>query len=221
MADETKAAASEKTVVVSSGAALSASGGHAVVIAQPRPAAPPILPKVSRRGVVIVSFWGAMGLMLAGIGATIVNMLYPRAITGFGGKVFVGTVDQLVPGKPIKNVEAKSWVVKLDADGASRNGGAEGAILALYQKCPHLGCTVPWRDDFSREDPRSGESYKGWFLCPCHGSTYSAAGVRVFGPAPRSMDTFEVTIDGGKITVNTGARTAGSTENGTRGVLPV
>ncbi len=220
MADETKEAASEKTVVIGSGAAMSASGGHAVVIAQPRPVAPPILPKVSRRGVVIVGFWSALGLMLAGIGYTIVDMLYPRGIIPFEREIVVGTVDSLVPGKPVKIVDAKTWLVMMDAETARRNNGQEGAILALYQKCPHLGCSVPWREDVTREDERSGESYTGWFLCPCHGSTYSAAGVYVFGPAPRSMDTFLVTITDGKITVNTGKRTAGTTSNGARGVLP-
>lgn len=221
MADETTEAASEKSPTVSTGAAVSAAGGHAVVIAQPAPARQDILPKVSRRGVVRIAFWSGMGAMLAAIGVSTINMLYPRGITGFGGTVLAGSVDQLTPGTPVKNVEAKAWLVKLDAEMASRNGGTEGAILALYQKCPHLGCSVPWRDDYSYEDPRNGESYKGWFLCPCHGSTYSGAGVRVFGPAPRSMDTMAVAIDdNGNITVNTGAITQGGEDNGTRGVLP-
>lgn len=220
MADETTEAAAEKSPAVSTGAAVSASGGHAVVVAQPRPASQDILPKVSRRGVVRIAFWSAVGGMLAAIGVSLINFLYPRGVTGFGGKVFVGTVDQFEAGKPVKNVAAKTWVVKMDAETARRNGGAEGAILALYQKCPHLGCSVPWRDDYSYEDPDSGESYKGWFLCPCHGSTYTMAGRRVFGPAPRSMDTFEVIIEDGKITVDTGARTEGTVENGSRGVLP-
>mgnify|MGYP000474589990 CR=1 FL=1 len=220
MADETTEAASEKSPAVSTGAAVSASGGHAVVIAQPAPASQDILPKVSRRGVVRIAFWSGIGAMLAAIGVSTINMLYPRGVTGFGGRVFAGRVDQLTPGTPVKNVEAKAWIVQLDADTAARNGGQEGAILALYQKCPHLGCSVPWRGDYSREDPRSGESYQGWFLCPCHGSTYSGAGVLVFGPAPRSMSTMDVSIENGNITVNTGAITPGGDDNGSRGVLP-
>lgn len=198
---------------------LSASGAHAVVIARP-PAPAPLLPKVSRRGVVITSFWVGMGALLAGIGATIVNMVWPRAVTGFGSEVFVGTVDQLLPGQKIKNVEAKAWLVRLDEEQARRNGGTAGAILALYQKCPHLGCTVPFRPEYSREDPRNNETYSGWFLCPCHGSTYSDAGVRVFGPAPRSMDTFALTINNGNMTVDTGAITQGTLDNASRGIVP-
>jgi cytochrome b6-f complex iron-sulfur subunit len=195
-------------------------GGHAVVIAQPAPVSTPILPKVSRRNVVIIGFWAGIGATLVAIAATVINSLYPRNVTGFGGSIFVGTVDQIEPGQKFKNVEAKAWIVRLDATQAERNGGEEGAILALYQKCPHLGCTVPYRPEYSREDPRSGQRYAGWFLCPCHGSTYSDAGVRVFGPAPRSMDTFSVTIDGGNITVNTGDITPGGEDNASRGVQP-
>jgi cytochrome b6-f complex iron-sulfur subunit len=161
-----------------------------------------------------------MGGILLGIVAATLNALWPRGVTGFGGTVFGGTVDELLPGVPKKVVEAKAWLMKLDAVTAERNGGQEGAVLALYQKCPHLGCTVPWRADYSYEDPRIGQKYSGWFLCPCHGSTYSGAGVRVFGPAPRSMDTFALSIENGNITINTGDITPGSVDNASRAVLP-
>jgi cytochrome b6-f complex iron-sulfur subunit len=72
---------------------------------------------------------------------------------------------------------------------------------------------VPWRPEFTFNDD------KGWYRCPCHGSTYTKAGVRVFGPAPRSMDTMKITIDGaGNITVQTGSITPGGTDNPHRAV---
>ena len=63
--------------------------------------------------------------------------------------------------------------------------------------------------------PGTGASKQGWFRCPCHGSTYNDAGVRVFGPAPRSMDRMEVTIDAdsGRISVNTGEIAKGTEDN--------
>ena len=204
------------------GGALAAAGGPSIVVVQPAPAAFQ-LPQVSRRKVLLIGFWGGMGAMLLGIVTTIINSLYPRNVTGFGGTVFVGTVDALkgAPGQKVHNLDAKAWLVMLTGDQVGRNPGAqEGSIIALYHKCPHLGCTVPWRPDFSREDPRNGETYAGWFLCPCHGSTYSDAGVRVFGPAPRSMDTFALAIAGGKMTVNTGKITTGNETNPSRAILP-
>ncbi|HEY7268247.1 MAG TPA: Rieske 2Fe-2S domain-containing protein, partial [Dehalococcoidia bacterium] len=86
---------------------------------------------------------------------------------------------------------------------------------ALWHKCPHLGCTVPWREEFSYTDPKSGEAHVGWFRCPCHGSTYNDAGVRVAGPAPRSMDRMEMNFDkdSGRLIVETGKITRGSNDN--------
>lgn len=217
-----KADGQAAVVTSGGGGALATAGGPAVVVVQPAPVGFRA-PEVSRRKVMIIGFWGAMGAMMLGIVTTIINSLYPRNVAGFGGSVYVGTVDQLkeAPGRKVHNLDAKAWLVMLTGDQVKHNPGAqEGSILALYHKCPHLGCTVPWRPDFSREDPRNGATYAGWFLCPCHGSTYSDAGVRVFGPAPRSMDTFALTIAGGKMTVNTGKITTGNESNPTRAVLP-
>jgi cytochrome b6-f complex iron-sulfur subunit len=87
----------------------------------------------------------------------------------------------------------------------------KGGLLALWQKCPHLGCTVPWRPDFVyNDDPGEG----GWFRCPCHQSTYTKSGVKVYGPAPRSMDTMELKLNGdGSVTVATGKIRRGGVDN--------
>ena len=69
----------------------------------------------------------------------------------------------------------------------------ELGLVALYQKCPHLGCRVP-------SCPSSG-----WFECPCHGSQYNRVGEKKAGPAPRGMDRFPVTVSAnGDVTVDTG-----------------
>ncbi len=70
--------------------------------------------------------------------------------------------------------------------------GMEAGVVALYQKCPHLGCRVPW----------CGTSQ--WFECPCHGSQYNRVGEKKGGPAPRGMDRFAMEVDGGTLTVDTG-----------------
>jgi len=64
--------------------------------------------------------------------------------------------------------------------------------VALYQKCVHLGCTVPFRD--------SCVSFK----CPCHGSHYNVNGEYLDGPAPRSLDRFRISFDSGNVVINTG-----------------
>jgi len=72
----------------------------------------------------------------------------------------------------------------------------------MWWKCPHLGCTVPWRPD----DPSMDSiAPKGRFNCPCHGSIYDRYGQIITGPAPRPMDLFKVTIEGTKVRVKTGS----------------
>ena len=68
----------------------------------------------------------------------------------------------------------------------------EAGVVALYQKCPHLGCRVP--------ECKSSQ----WFECPCHGSQYDRVGEKKAGPAPRGMDRFGVTISNGNVIVDTG-----------------
>ena len=68
----------------------------------------------------------------------------------------------------------------------------EAGFVALYQKCPHLGCRVP--QCLSSQ----------WFECGCHGSQYNRVGEKKGGPAPRGMDRFAMTVDGDVLTVDTG-----------------
>jgi cytochrome b6-f complex iron-sulfur subunit len=163
--------------------------------------------EISRRGLLRITFWSGLGAGLLAFAGTLVDFLYPRGITGFGSVVSAGAAAQYPPGSKTQIVEGHFWLVNLTAE----QGGP--GFLALWWKCPHLGCTVPWRPDFTFVDPSTGASKKGWFRCPCHGSTYTDAGVRVYGPAPRSMDHMDLTIDGGNISVNTGAITKGSQDN--------
>ena len=73
---------------------------------------------------------------------------------------------------------------------ACSRGWTEG-FVALYQKCPHLGCRVPWCQTSQ------------WFECPCHGSKYNRVGEKKGGPAPRGMDRFSLEVSGGSIVVDT------------------
>ena len=236
--DERKPA--EKAVVKAGGGMVAAgAGSHAVVIA-PAAQAGPALPPVSRRKVLLISFWTGMGVMLLGIVTTIVNMVYPRGVARLSGVHPTGwTTATLLPGdkkevviqvpdprSPLLSLQAKIFLVRLSKEQADRNPGSkEGMIYALWRKCPHLGCTVPYSATFSFEDPRSNQAYPGWFRCPCHGSTYSDSGVKVFGPAPRSLDLFPVVLgDDGTISVDVSKAITGSPpgspDQSARGVLP-
>lgn len=189
---------------------------------------------VSRRRLLVVSCWTALGAMAFGSGAAAATSLYPRGVPRLTGKHVVGHLDALAPGtkEPIvveatdprrlsSSLQARIHLVRLDAEQAARNPGAKpGMVYAFWRKCAHLGCTVPWNPTFSIEDPRSRQTYSGWFRCRCHGSTYSDAGFKVFGPAPRSLDLFPLTIGGdGKLIVDVGTVITRSGEDPARGVL--
>jgi cytochrome b6-f complex iron-sulfur subunit len=185
-----------------------------VVSAGPAPASP-----VSRRQVLLGSFWAAIGAFFAGGVATAINTVYPRNVRGFGGPIAVPASAIPAPGDPPRsNLEGRFWLVNLEPDeGALRVGEtpSPGGLVALYKKCPHLGCSVPWRD--SATIPT--DDRQGWFLCPCHSSTYTTAGVRVAGPAPRSMDTMTIEVlRTGNIVVQTGSITEGGVDNPLRAV---
>lgn len=175
----------------------------------------------TRRSMMRTAFWASLGVTLAGFLLGFVNFFWPRKVTGFGGIVKVPASQVPQPGEdPRRIVEMKGYIVNLKpGEGVPEQFGSfaqpsqEGGILALYQKCPHLGCAVPWRSDFDFQ------GVKGWFRCPCHGSTYTRAGIRVFGPAPRPMDTFKVTVNAdGSLDVDTSKITLGGPDNAQRTV---
>jgi len=190
------------------GAAAPAGPAHAVVLPKREPGSP----VVTRRRVLQMGFWASIGAAVAGMAACGVDLLYPRNVIGFGGVVSAGDASLYPPGSKTQVPEGRFWLVHLTEE----QGGP--GLLALWWKCPHLGCTVPWRPTFLWPDALTGAPKQGWFRCPCHGSTYTDAGVRVFGPAPRSMDTMALTIDGGRISVDTGSITNGAPDNPDRAV---
>lgn len=59
--------------------------------------------------------------------------------------------------------------------------------LILVGICTHLGCSPTYRPEVAPAD--LGQSFRGGFFCPCHGSTYDMAG-RVYKgvPAPTNLE---------------------------------
>ena len=75
---------------------------------------------------------------------------------------------------------------------------AGGHLFALSQKCPHLGCRVPFCDSSGR------------FECPCHGSRFDLGGEWLEGPAPRGMDRYDLRLENGALVVDTSKLAAGA-----------
>ena len=167
---------------------------------------------VTRRLFILGGFWSIIGLALVGLLGPSLDFAWPRKVAGAATKVFVSPDRIPKQGEePVVIPEGRFFLVNLKA-GVTPNGEqAEAGLLALWRRCPHLGCTVTWRADFTF----LGRT--GWFRCPCHGSTYTKeGGVLVAGPSPRPLDRFPVEVkEDGSIVVTTGVSAAekGSPEN--------
>jgi cytochrome b6-f complex iron-sulfur subunit len=189
-----------------------------IVKAAPVEVAPFVAPDEEAIGVSRRQFFNrtAVTLMAASIGAfgaSVVGFLWKGAEGGFGSKINAGKVDDILAGIRANKgflylAEARAWVTEYPKGSLSKAqavygaqapvfAGMQAGVVALYQKCPHLGCRVP--------ECASSQ----WFECQCHGSQYNRVGEKKGGPAPRGMDRFAVSVTNGNLTIDTGSVFAG------------
>ena len=175
--------------------------------------------RLSRRRFLRRSMLAVWGVSTTAAVAGALAMLYPLTSGDFGSTITVGKKSDFLAASPDKfqleqagvyhRPVARAYVIHLapdtsfllkgealqsQLDFASVVKDADGSHwIALYQKCVHLGCTVPFRD--------SCVSFK----CPCHGSHYNVDGEYLDGPAPKSLERFTISFNGDDVLVNTGA----------------
>lgn len=139
--------------------------------------------KISRKGFLgitsVISVFGLFGQA----GIALFQFMKPRKEDGaFGGKVLAGRVEEFLPGQ-VSHVQKGRFYISTNED---------GGLLALWHRCTHLGCTIPWI---------AGEEK---FHCPCHSSIFTSYGEIISGPAPRPLDIFPIEIIEGEVIVDTG-----------------
>jgi cytochrome b6-f complex iron-sulfur subunit len=152
------------------------------------------------------------GLFMIQFAIASLAFIWPKLKGGFGTPVSAGSFDaiksEVIQGGtviPKFVAAAQSWVVPFaleELPGSSfedtpfvvAGGESDGVgLMALWQRCVHLGCRVP-----------SCDSSQG-FECPCHGSKYNRHGEYEDGPAPRNLDRFSVSVDpAGELIIDTG-----------------
>jgi cytochrome b6-f complex iron-sulfur subunit len=162
---------------------------------------------VSRRQFLNRSIVNLMGFSLGVFGLASIAFLWPQAKGGFGSKIKVGKISDIQA-----NIKASSgfayypagrmWITEYPEAAIDKAKqvkayqqllpGMEAGVVALYQKCVHLGCRVP------------ACLTSQWFECPCHGSKYNRVGEKKGGPAPRGLDHFLMIVDNNELTVDTG-----------------
>lgn len=139
--------------------------------------------KVSRRDFLKIA-WGAAGALAAAeAGGVVLSFFAPRVVEGeFGGVIEAGSVESFPPGSVTPFTQGRFYLVRMP----------DGGFVALYRKCTHLGCAVPW-------NPAEGK-----FICPCHGSEFEQDGQLINAPAPRPLDRFAITLENEMVKVDTG-----------------
>ena len=161
---------------------------------------------VNRRQFLNRGIVAGFGLGLSGFGASLLAFLWPQVTGGFGSTIKVGKIadieGQIQQGNGFYYFpEGRMWITRYPASAIdkakavyseSELAGMEAGVIALYQKCVHLGCRVP------------ACITSQWFECPCHGSQYNQVGEKKGGPAPRGLDRFAMSVSGGQLSVNTG-----------------
>jgi len=172
---------------------------------------PPVR-EISRRGFLRRAVGVGVGLLTLQFAGGTILFLWPNLKGGLGdpnlaiGKAadIVSQQPEWVRGLPFIYNKARLFIVNVPAAKARVDGTGEETddpgmdILAMYRKCPHLGCNIPQLCDRSN-----------WFECLCHGSKYTVLGEKRAGPAPRGMDRFEHRIQDGVYIVNTSVKISG------------
>ena len=139
--------------------------------------------RFSRREFLGVGLVVSLTTLFGQAGIALFEFFKPRLEPGaFGGIVIAGQVDEFEPGTVSHILGGRCYISRME----------DGGFLALWHRCTHLGCTIPWREE------------EGQFNCPCHSSLFNPVGEVLSGPAPRPMDLFPIEIIGDEILINTG-----------------
>ena len=173
----------------------------------------PEIKPVSRRAFLRTSWLLGLAGGVGAFGAASVGFLWPNLGGGFGAAIKVDNAERLLSEIQTKRApfafpSGRMYIVAWDPSvpGAQDAYGEEhqavlgprAGLMAIYQKCVHLGCRVPWCQTAQ------------WFECPCHGSKYNRWGEWNEGPAPRGLDRFPSILDvDGDLVVDTGALITG------------
>lgn len=177
-----------------------ARAGEGAAPVEEKPPEPKAKPKpMSRREFVRRSFVTSLTLFGAEFGAASLAFLWPSLRGGFGSIVDLGLSPEDIKSQidvdkqPFYFGAGRVYVVSYEGDAADTEyaGLVSDGLMALYQRCVHLGCRVPFCEQSQ------------WFECPCHGSKYNKAGEYKDGPAPRGMDRFAVKVEEGIVKVDT------------------
>lgn len=139
-------------------------------------------PSLSRRNFLKAGLGTLATVAALEFGAIGIKYLKSRAEeTQVGGLVTAGKLENFPPGSVTSFEQAGFYLVRT----------AEGDLLAVNARCPHLGCSVSWQPQ------------KEQFICPCHASSFDQYGNYESPPVPRPLDIYAVVIEEDIVLVDT------------------
>jgi cytochrome b6-f complex iron-sulfur subunit len=173
--------------------------GRPAVAAAPAPAPSRKKVVVSRRDFFRGGLLASLMVFGAQFGGASIAFLWPNLKGGFGSLITLPDTADVIKNQISENRQpvyfgaGRFYLINYTGDGTKSiyQGITADGLMALYQKCAHLGCRVPFCQASQ------------WFECPCHGSKYNYAGEYQLGPAPTGLMRFKVTVEGGQVKVDT------------------
>ncbi len=140
------------------------------------------LPTISRRHFLKMGVGAVSALATLEVGRASLMFLQPRTAEGeVSGVIEAGAVDSFPTGTVTEFKDGRFYLVR----------SYDGGFLAVYRRCPHLGCIVNW------------EAEEEQFYCPCHASSFDIHGNFENAPVSRALDTFNIQIENDTILVDT------------------
>jgi cytochrome b6-f complex iron-sulfur subunit len=137
---------------------------------------------LSRRQFLKMGAGAVTALATLEVGSASLMFLQPRSADGeVSGVVKAGPVDSFPAGSVTEFKDGRFYLVR----------SYDGGFLAIYRRCPHLGCLVNWEADEEQ------------FHCPCHASSFDIHGNFESAPVSRALDTFVVQIKNDVVYVDT------------------
>jgi cytochrome b6-f complex iron-sulfur subunit len=159
---------------------------------------------VSRRDFFRGALVTSLVIFGAQFGGASIAFLWPSLRGGFGSVITAGSLTDIKQqiqqtNQPFYYGAGRFYIVPYNGTGKDEATGVDyiadqavtEGLVALYQRCVHLGCRVP----FCQQSQ--------WFECPCHGSKYNKAGEYELGPAPTGLQRFRISVEGANVVVDT------------------
>lgn len=138
--------------------------------------------QISRRRFITMGLGALTALAALEAGAVSLAFLRARSLEGeFGESVVAGDVSAFEPGTVTEFARDRFFLVR----------APDGGFLALYRRCPHLGCNVNWDEEAHQ------------FNCPCHASSFDLYGDFCSAPVLRPLDIFDVQVAEQRVVVDT------------------